>query len=144
MEEGRHVSDNDDRNAQIINEFRSNGGDLGGAPLLLLHTIGAKSGKQRVNPVEYQQLEGALAVFGSKAGSPTNPDWYFNLLASPDVTVEIGTEIQRLRARVAEGAERARIWARQKELRPNFANYELTAGREIPVVLLEKIETDAD
>src|SRR5438067_4421922 len=93
-----------DWNHKIIEEFRANGGKVGGnftgAPLLLLHTTGARTGKERINPMMYQELGGgAVAVFASKAGLPTNPDWYHNLVANPDVTAEIGTETRRFRAR---------------------------------------------
>ena len=83
-------------------------------PLLLLHTVGARSGQRRVNPVMYQKVDGGYAVFASKAGAPVNPDWYHNLLAHPQVTAEIGTQTVELVARVAGGDERERIWAAQK------------------------------
>jgi deazaflavin-dependent oxidoreductase (nitroreductase family) len=108
-----------DFNQQIIEEFRANGGKLGGgfegAPMLLLHTTGAKSGKERVNPLAYQADGDRIVVFASKAGAPTNPDWFHNLKANPRVTVEVGTETFAVDARVAEGEEHARLWARQKE-----------------------------
>src|SRR5262249_14031380 len=131
-----------DFNSGIIDEFRAKGGKVGGpfegAPVLLLHTTGAKSGKERVNPMMYQQVDhDGYAVFASKGGAPTNPDWYHNLLAQPDVTAEIGTETRRLRARVATGEERERIWSKQKELYPGFADYERRTARQIPVVILE-------
>ena len=95
-----------DWNTKIIEEFRANGGAVGGqfagAPLLLLHTVGARSGRRRVNPVMYQRVNGGYAVFASKAGStPVNPDWYHNLLAHPQVAAEIGTQTVKLVARVA-------------------------------------------
>ena len=131
-----------DFNVAIIEEFRANGGKVGGgfagAPLLLLHTTGAKSGKERVNPMMYQDLgDGSVAVFASKAGAPENPDWYHNVVANPDVTAEIGTETRTFRARTATGDERARIWAKQKQDYSAFADYETKTGREIPVVVLE-------
>ena len=83
-------------NQEIIEEFRASGGKVGGwfegAPMLLLHTIGAKSGLPRVNPLMYQQVGDDLAVFASKAGAPTNPDWFYNLRANPNVEIELGTE----------------------------------------------------
>jgi deazaflavin-dependent oxidoreductase (nitroreductase family) len=99
-----------DWNRQTIEEFRANGGKVGGnftgAPLLLLHTVGARSGKERVNPMMYQDLgDGRAAVFASKAGEPTHPDWYHNLVANPDVTAEIGTETRRFREVVDSGAK---------------------------------------
>ena len=134
------MSDAADWNTKVIEEFRANGGKVGGsfegAPLLLLHTTGARSGQDRVSPVMYQDLGGDVAVFASKAGAPTNPDWYHNLLANPDVTAEIGTETRPYRARVATGDERASIWDRQKQSFPGFADYETKTSREIPVVVL--------
>jgi deazaflavin-dependent oxidoreductase (nitroreductase family) len=135
------VADFQDWNSKIIAEFRANEGKVGGqfegAPLLLLHTVGAKSGQPRVNPVAYQDLGDGVAVFASKAGAPTNPDWYYNLLAHPQVTAEIGTETRPFVARVAEGAERERIWAAQKSANPGFAEYERKTTRQIPVVILQ-------
>ena len=130
-----------DWNRQIINEFRANEGRVGGpfegVPRLLLHTTGAKSGKERVNPLAYQADGDHLAVFASKGGAPTNPDWYHNVLAHPEVTAEVGTQTRSFRARVATGAERERIWTKQKHDRPGFAEYEAKTDREIPVVVLE-------
>src|SRR5262249_48693560 len=132
-----------DPNAPIIAEFRANEGQVGGhfagMPLLLLHHTGAKSGRERVNPLAYQEVDGAVAVFASKGGAPTNPDWFHNVVANPDVTVELGTDEFPARARVAQNEERERIWSIQKERFPNFAEYEKTSGgREIPVVVLER------
>jgi deazaflavin-dependent oxidoreductase (nitroreductase family) len=137
------MSETNDWNQKIIEEFRANGGKVGGvfegAPLLLLHTTGAKSGLERLHPLMYQQVGDELAVFASKAGAPTNPDWFYNLRAHPDAEIEVGTETVPVRARVAEGDEADRIWERQKQLFPNFAEYEKTAGgRKIPVVLLAR------
>jgi deazaflavin-dependent oxidoreductase (nitroreductase family) len=137
------MSEANDWNRKIIEEFRTNGGKVGGmfegAPLLLLHTTGAKSGLERVHPLMYQQVGDELAVFASKAGAPTNPDWFYNLRAHPDAEIEVGAETVPVRARVAEGDEADRIWERQKQLFPNFAEYEKTAGgRKIPVVLLAR------
>src|SRR5262249_53364425 len=133
-----------DRNRQIIDEFRANGGRGGGSyegrTLLLLHHRGAKTGAERVNPVAYQRLSGdSVAVFATKSGAPTNPDWYHNVVANPDVTVELGTETFSARARIAEGAERDSIWERQKRDWPGFAEYEEKAKgtRDIPVVVLD-------
>ena len=132
-----------DFNQRIIEEFRANGGKVGGpfhgAPLLLIHTTGAKSGRERVNPVMYRPVEGAFAVFGSKGGAPTNPDWYHNLLAHPEATVEVGTETIPCRARVLTGAERNAIWTAHKTENPGFAGYEQVTSREIPVIILEPV-----
>ena len=139
------MTDREDWNARIIDEFRANEGRVGppfeGATLLLLHTVGARSGQERVSPLAYQKLDGGYAVFGSKGGHPTNPDWYYNLLANPDVTVEVGTETVPVKAHVAEGEERDRIWSEQKRRAPQFAEYEKTANRTIPVIVLEPRKT---
>jgi deazaflavin-dependent oxidoreductase (nitroreductase family) len=129
-------------NQAIIDEFRANEGRVGGRfegrPLLLLHHRGAKSGVERVNPLAYFPLEdGGWAVFGSKGGAPTNPDWYHNLKANPRARIEVGAGTREVVARVAEGDERERIWTHQKELNPGFAQYEQVTEREIPVVILE-------
>ena len=111
-----------------------------GAPMLLLHTTGARSGRKRVNPLMYQDLGGGrVAVFASKGGADTHPDWYRNLVANPDVSAEIGTETRRFRSRTAPAAERERIWTKQKREHPGFADYETKTAREIPVVILEPV-----
>lgn len=131
----------EDFNSKIIKEFRANGGKLGGpfegAPILLLHTRGAKTGSERVNPMMYREVDGGYAVFASKAGAPTNPDWYHNLVANPQVQAEIGTETVPLTARVAGDDEREPIWSAQKAEYPGFSDYETKTSREIPVVILE-------
>ena len=131
-----------DWNAPVIEQFRATGGKVGGsfegAPMLLLHSTGAKSGQERVNPMMYQQVGDDLAVFASKAGAPHNPDWFHNLLANPDATIEVGTETVPGRARVAEGEERDRIWEVQKERYPGVADYEAKTDRVIPVLALRR------
>ena len=136
------MTDVDDWNRGVIEEFRANGGRVAqfeGRPLLLLHHTGAKSGAERVNPLVYLPVGDDFAVFGSKAGADTNPAWYHNLLAHPDTTVEVGSETIPVRVRVAEGEERERIWDEQKRVNTNFADYEKLTTRQIPVVLLERI-----
>jgi deazaflavin-dependent oxidoreductase (nitroreductase family) len=138
------MADGDDFNGKVIAEFRENDGKVGGffagAPLLLLHHAGAKTGTERVNPLVYQQVGGSYAVFASAGGQPRDPQWFRNLVAHPDVTIEVGTSNVKARARVADTAERAAIWATQKERMPNFADYEKTAApREIPVILLDPV-----
>ena len=134
-----------DWNTALIEEFRANDGKVGGqfegAPLLILHTTGARSGQERLAPVMYQAVgdDGDVAVFASKAGAPTHPDWYHNLLADPRATVEVGPETYAVKARVAEGDERERIWSTQKERYPGFADYEQKTSREIPVIVLERV-----
>ena len=140
---GADVADANDWNSKIIEEFRANGGKVGGqfegAPLLLLHTVGAKSGQERVNPMMYRKVGDGVAVFASKAGAPTNPDWYHNLVANPRVSAEIGTQTTEFTARVAQGDERDRIWGEQKREYPGFADYETKTTRQIPVVILEPV-----
>ena len=138
------MADGDDFNGKVIAEFRENDGKVGGffagAPLLLLHHAGAKTGTERVNPLVYQQVGGSYAVFASAGGQPRDPQWFRNLVAHPDVAIEVGTSSVKARARVADTTERAAIWATQKERMPNFADYEKTAApREIPVILLEPV-----
>jgi deazaflavin-dependent oxidoreductase (nitroreductase family) len=133
-----------DWNRKTIEEFRANGGKVGGpfggALLLLLHTVGARSGKERVNPMMYRDLgEGGVAVFATRAGDPANPDWYHNLVANPNVTAEIGAETRPFRARTATGDERESIWIPQKRENPGFATYETMTTRQIPVVILEPV-----
>ncbi len=129
-----------DWNATIIAEFRSNNGVVGGpfegAPVLLLHTKGAKSGKERINPMMYLDYEGKRYIFASYAGAPTHPDWYHNLVANPDVTVEVGTETYEATASPVSMDERDRIYPVQAERFANFAEYETLTTRKIPVVEL--------
>jgi deazaflavin-dependent oxidoreductase (nitroreductase family) len=131
-----------DFNASVIAEFRSHGGRVGGpfegAPLLLLTSIGVKSGEERTTPVMYLPDGERMVIFASKAGAPTNPAWYHNLVANPTATVEVGTESFQATARVATGEERAELYNRQAELRPQFADYAEKTTREIPVVVLER------
>jgi len=138
------MAEREDWNAKIIDEFRTNQGKVGGMfegmPLCLVTHTGAKTGTERVNPVAYQKLDdGGYAIFASKGGSPTNPDWYHNLLANPNVRVEVGTDSFDAVAREAKGEERDRIWTTQKERYQGFAEYEeKTKGiRDIPVIVLE-------
>jgi deazaflavin-dependent oxidoreductase (nitroreductase family) len=130
-----------DFNQQLIEEYRAKDGKLGGpfegAPLLLLHTTGAKSGQERVTPVMYLADGDRLVIFATKAGAPTNPDWYHNLLAHPQASVEVDGRTVPVKARVAEPAERNRLWSKQKEVNPGFAEYEQKTSRQIPVVILE-------
>ena len=134
-----------DFNSKIIEEFRASGGKVGGrfagSDILLLHHTGARSGTERVSPLAYQRVGESYAIFASKAGGPQNPAWYHNLLAYPETTIEAGTETIKVKARVAEPAERDVIWARQKERAPHFAQYEEKAApRRIPVVVLEVVK----
>lgn len=132
-----------DFNQRIIDEFRANGGKVGGPfagrPLLLLHTTGSKTGADRVHPLAYR-LEGEnLLVFGTKGGAPTHPDWYHNLRVNPWVTVEVGNERFDARARVTDTDERDRLWEESKDEIPVFAEYEQKTRRQIPVIVLERV-----
>jgi deazaflavin-dependent oxidoreductase (nitroreductase family) len=134
------MADANDWNQGIIDEFRANHGEVGGqfagAPLLLLTSTGAKSGKSRTNPMMYLPDGDRMLVFASKAGAPTNPDWYHNLVANPTVTVEVGTDTFQATATSLEGAERDSVYAKQAELYPGFAEYQEKTTRVIPVVAL--------
>ena len=129
-------------NQSIIQEFRDNDGVIGGpfegATMVLLHHTGAKSGKARLNPLVYQAVGDSWAVFASKAGAPDNPDWYHNLKAHPDITIDVGRETFEVTARQAEGDEREQIWETQKVNAPQFAEYEGSTDRTIPVMILDR------
>ena len=130
-----------DFNQQIIDEFRANEGRVGGMfegmPLLLLHHKGAKSGAERVNPVAYLSDDGSYVIFASKGGAPTNPDWYWNLKANPDVTIEVGSDEIDGIASEATGEQRERLFRAQADRFPQFDDYVLkAAGRTIPVMVL--------
>ena len=132
-----------DFNEKIIGEFRANGGKVGGpfegAPLLLLHTTGAKTGRTRVKPLAYRRDGDRLVVFGTKGGAPTNPEWYYNVRANPRVTVEVGSDRFEADATVAPPDERDRIWRLQTRDVPVFADYQQKTDRTIPVVILERV-----
>jgi deazaflavin-dependent oxidoreductase (nitroreductase family) len=131
-----------DWNTQVIDEFRANGGKLGGSmagrPLLLLHHTGAKSGIERVSPLVYQRLDNGYGVFASKGGADENPAWLHNLNANPEASIEVGNEVVAVTARVASGEEHDRIWTRQVHDFSFFADYQEKTTRDvIPVVVLE-------
>jgi deazaflavin-dependent oxidoreductase (nitroreductase family) len=136
------MADVNEFNAKIIEEFRANNGVVGGpfegASLLLLATTGARSGEARVTPVVYRSEGERLFVFASKAGAPTNPDWYHNLVAHPRVTVEVGTETVPMVATVLDEEERSRVYAAHAALNPGFAEYQAATDRVIPVVALDR------
>lgn len=136
------MSTMNDFNQAVITEFHANDGKVGGQfaniPLLLLTTIGAKSGQPRTMPLAYTVDGDRIIIIASKAGAPTNPDWYYNLLANPTVTVETGHERFQARAVVAEGQERERLYAQTVERMPWFAEYQRKTNRQIPVVILER------
>lgn len=130
----------DDFNQQVITEFRANrgsvGGALEGARLLLLHHRGARTGTERVTPLMYRRNGDSWVVFASKGGAPTNPDWFHNLLANPMTTIEVGSETVEVTAHVADPATRDRLWDAQTRDVPQFADYESSTERTIPVLLL--------
>ena len=133
-----------DRNKAIIDEFRANAGKVGGPfagrTLLLLHSVGAKSGQPRVNPVAYVPDGDRLIIIASKGGAPTNPDWYYNLVANPLATVEVGTEQFPVRAAVAVEPERTRLYNQMVAVMPGFAEYKLKTTRVIPVIILSRVK----
>ncbi len=133
-----------DWNKAIIAEFRANSGKVGGQfagkPLALLHTVGAKSGQPRINPVACMKDGDHYFVIASKGGAPENPDWYYNVVANPLVTVEYGTETFKARATVATKPERTRLYSRMAAERPTFAEYQTKTTRAIPVIILTRIK----
>jgi deazaflavin-dependent oxidoreductase (nitroreductase family) len=135
------VSEMSDFNRKIIDEFRANEGKVGGpfegAPVLLLTSTGAKSGEQRTTPVVYQQDGERMVIFASKAGAPENPAWFHNLRANPTASVEVGSDTVEVEAVVTDGEERQRLFSKQKQLMPQFADYEQKTARQIPVVALQ-------
>ena len=135
------MADRDNWNQNIINEFHSNDGKVGGMfegqPLLLLHTVGRRSGKERVNPLMYQQRGDDYVVFASKGGAPENPDWYYNLISNPEASIEVGKKTISVRGYMVQGDERDKIWKSWTREFPQFAEYEEKTDREIPVIRLE-------
>ena len=133
-----------DYNRRLIEEFRANGGKVGGmwegTPLLLLTTRGAKSGQRRTTPLAYMPEGDRLIVFASSGGAPTHPDWYHNLGAHPQVTVEVGTETFDAIAVVAEDEERDRLWTKGVALYPDLAEHQAKTTRQFPVIALSRQE----
>lgn len=129
-----------DWNQQVIKEFRANngkvGGDFEGRPLLLLHTTGAKSGLERVTPVMYVKDKDRYAVIASYGGAPTHPDWYFNIVANPEVSIEVGSEHINTTATIAKEPERSRLYEKMAKDYPFFNKYQEKTDRTIPVVIL--------
>lgn len=136
------MSDVNDWNTKVIEEFRANGGhvvmDSKDVPMLLLHTRGAKTGEDRVNPVMYLENNGLLFVFASKAGADSNPDWYYNLVAHPEVIVELGDDTFAATAIVVKGEERDVIWDLMAQAMPQFGEYQTKTSRVIPVIELRR------
>jgi deazaflavin-dependent oxidoreductase (nitroreductase family) len=131
-------------NLQIMEEFHANGGKVGGpfegVPLLLLTTTGARSGKRRTLPLGYMPDGDRLIIFATRGGLPTNPDWYYNLMAHPEATVEVGTETFDVTAVVITGEERDQLFVRQVERAPVFAEYQAKTTRKIPVIALHRLQ----
>jgi deazaflavin-dependent oxidoreductase (nitroreductase family) len=129
-------------NQALVDEFRANGGQVtgmfAGAPIVLITTTGAKSGRTRTTPIVYTTDGDSVVIIASKGGAPTSPDWFHNLVAHPDVTVELPNDTFAAKARVAEEPERERLFRAQAALMPNFAEYEKATTRKIPVVVLER------
>ena len=132
-----------DFNRNLVDEFRTSAGKVTGpferAPLLLLTHTGAKSGTKRTNPLVYTRDGDDIVIIASKGGAPAHPHWYLNIVANPVVTVELPGESFEARARVAEGAERDRLFRAQADAMPNFDEYQTKTDRLIPVVVLERI-----
>ena len=131
-------------NAAVIEDFRAHSGvvssgPFAGRPVLLLTTTGAKTGAPRLVPLVYSCDGDRLVIVASKAGAPTNPAWYLNIVANPTVTVEVGVETFQARATVAEGAERDRLYAQHAAQHPNFVGYQERTERRIPVITLERL-----
>jgi deazaflavin-dependent oxidoreductase (nitroreductase family) len=130
-------------NSKIIEEFRANEGEVGGMfsgmKLLLMTTKGAKSGKESIVPVAYTKDGENFVVVASKGGAPTNPAWYYNLIAHPEITVEVGNEKFQARAVNATGEERERLFNQHAAIYPTFNDYKAKTTREIPVLLLEHL-----
>ena len=138
------MSDVNDWNKKVIEEFRANegrvGGNFEGKTLLLLHTKGAKSQQERINPVACIKDGDRLAVIASKGGAPTHPDWYYNIVANPQVTVEVGAENFQALASVAEEPERTRLYNQMVEVMPGFDDYRRNTTRVIPVIVLTPVK----
>lgn len=140
------ASDMNDFNQQVVAEFRENGGKVGGmfegAPMILVHHVGARSGVERVAPLMYLAEGDRLFVFASKGGADEHPAWYHNLRANPKTRVELGTETFDVVAKVVTGPERDEIYARQVAAAPQFGEYQQKTRRVIPVVELERVPAE--
>lgn len=134
----------DGLNPPIIEEFRSNSGKLGGPfaghNALLLETIGAKSHQPRINPLGYMKDGDAFVIVASKGGAHTNPDWYHNILAYPEVWLEVGTERFKAHATIPEREERDRLFANFVKQEPGFGEYQKNTSRILPVIILKRVE----
>lgn len=142
MAEATNPTNVNDWNRSVIEEFNANGGKAGGmfegSLLLLLTSIGAKSGQPRINPLVYLPDGDRFVIFASKGGAPTHPDWYYNLIAHPEATIKVGTETFDVTATVATGELRDELYTRQTKVAPQFGDYQAKTTREIPVIILER------
>jgi deazaflavin-dependent oxidoreductase (nitroreductase family) len=140
--QGDAMSEMSEFNKRVIEEFRANGGKVGGqfanAPMLLLTTTGAKSGRSYTTPLVYSRDGDRIVIIASKAGAPSNPDWYYNLLAHPVVTIELGGEKFQARAAITSGEERERLFNNQAQMMAVFNEYRKKTTRQIPVIALER------
>lgn len=138
------IRERNERNQKIIDEFRANEGKVGGyfegKTLLLLHNKGAKSGEERINPVAYVRDGDRLVIIASKGGAPTHPDWYYNILANPLVTVEVETDKFQAHAQVTKEPERTRLYNKMVEMMPGFDDYRRKTARVIPVIVLTPVQ----
>ena len=138
------MSEANERNRKIIEEFRANSGRVGGRfegkNLVLLHTEGAKTKRERVNPLVTVKDDGRYVVIASKGGAPTHPDWYHNIVANPFVTLETGKETIQARAAVAAEPERTRLYNKMVEMMPAFDTYRRNTKRQIPVIVLTPVK----
>lgn len=141
-------TDQKEYNRQLIEDFRANrgkpDGPFAGRPLLLLTTRGAKSGQQRTTPMMYIPDGNRLLVVASNIGAPKHPAWYHNLVACPSVSVEVGTETYPATAVVTEGQERQRLWSKIIELYPFFADHQAKTARQIPIIALERQDSEKE
>ena len=134
------MTDQNDYNNRLIEEFRADRSKFGGRPLLLLTTTGARSGQRRTTPMMYVRDGDRLIVIASNVGAPTHPAWYHNLVAHPQVTVEVGNETFDATAIVTTGEERHQLWTRIVESYPFFSEHQAKTTRQIPVIILERPE----
>lgn len=138
------TNDFNDFNAKVVDEFRANAGKVGGVfegmPMVLVTHTGAKSGVQRTTPLVHSKDGDKVVIIASMGGAPTNPAWYHNLVAHPEVTVEVGADTYQARARETSGDERDRLYAAQAEQMPNFAEYQANTDRRIPLFVLEPVD----
>jgi deazaflavin-dependent oxidoreductase (nitroreductase family) len=141
--EAEYVPSPSDRVRDQVSRYEAtggtDGGELGGLPVVILTTTGARSGNTRKNPVMRVERDGTYAAIASYAGNPNNPQWYYNLLAHPDATVQDGPSVRRVRARELSGEEKQAWWAVADALNPNYAKYRASAGRDIPILALEAV-----